>query len=1359
MSRKFKEKKTKMAHRILALSLAVLLGASVLIPASEFLAVQAESRKASVSSDSERFDYTTVPVGEGGFTAGKTTEIISTDGGIITGKTGSTSDPTVLTLDRGASGNTYMLKSGEEYTFRVTYRSAAKLMFFIGDWTPVLDPPQKADDWKTISVDFKASAGGTMPIYIQNWGGDTPEGDFQIKEMYILGASTVNFDFIQYDYANISVGKNGFRAGSTTNNVTAQDGVITGKTGSTSDVEVLTLETGVSENDLTLKAGEKYRFSVTYQSAAKLMFFVDDWVAVASSAMASEDWMTISGTFTMKTGGKLRINIQNWGGETPEGDFQIKEMFLSRESDRKVLKTGTAIGNLPSAMISASDSYHKMAWFCSGTQITENTVYTGTLGAYACVQEAEKNHHLKKTEGREADCSHDGWKEYYVCQNADCVSGDKAGFYYDSENRLCSFADLSEWQNGIGKIATTGKCSYTMYQKDAKSHWLVCPGCLRVKAGSKISHTCNQKVQADEYLKENAACSHATVYYRSCVCGYCDKSKSTKTFTVGEKLSHTWSSKGATPAKHRCTVCGASQEHDYKNDICTVCGYDMKNAVQFVQYDYTDIALATDGWQAGSTTKKVKNKNGVISGQSGSGADVLTLQTSEKNTFVMKKGVKYRLSITYRSDAALMLFCDNWIALTDKAEAAASWKTVTATVTPDTARKLTIYVQNWDGQVKKGNFQIKEIYLSKVADAKEIADQHTIGRLPAIDRTADDRSHTFAWVSKNTKTGKTKEITAKTKYVRSSMGNVFFAVKVLVPHSKNAHWWTKKGATVTKHVCSECSATQKHTYVDDICTVCGYDLGKAVKYNLCNYTTVAIGQGGWETGSTTKNVTYQDGAITGKTGKTTDPAVLSLYAYSDLNPYVMEKGTTYRVSVTYKSKAALMIFCDEWKNFTGNALAAEDWKTLTLTFTPNESRKLAIYIQNWDHDHPVGSFSIKDITIAKISDSKVLKDGQRIGTLPELTCQPTDEFHEFVWYIKKKSGNGYMKITPQTTYRAKTMGREILPIETKLYHTVLNYVRCDMQETDSWVAGEAVKTGGYTHKDGVIRATLKPDSVGKTALSFSDGKGRLELESGVIYKVILTYRSDRSFGVFMNLKSNAWTEAPGKCLPTTDGKWKTVTATFKSAAGDTFNGALVQSWNDGKEYTLEIKDFCIVKDEDTRKFAGNESVGTVPSCQGEDDALGRYVYQWNLYKENKEALTLSSNQTIHSLISALGYRGAFYAKEEIRCVYHMDDGQSYGKAATCTTGGWSPYWICKTCKKAFSDQLCKNEIKDVEAWKKGAGKLEKTGHVHMMELLALDGNVYYYCDCNHLFKKEKDGYVEVSFSVLDAVAAQKQEGE
>lgn len=48
-----------------------------------------------------------------------------------------------------------------------------------------------------------------------------------------------------------------------------------------------------------------------------------------------------------------------------------------------------------------------------------------------------------------------------------------------------------------------------------------------------------------------------------------------------------------------------------------------------------------------------------------------------------------------------------------------------------------------------------------------------------------------------------------------------------------------------------------------------------------------------------------------------------------------------------------------------------------------------------------------------------------------------------------------------------------------------------------------------------------------------------------------------------------------------------------------------------------------------------------------------------------------------------------------------------GKAATTTEDGWEAYYKCSGCDEYFEDSDCLHEITDLEAWKAGAGKIEK----------------------------------------------------
>ncbi len=312
----------------------------------------------------------------------------------------------------------------------------------------------------------------------------------------------------------------------------------------------------------------------------------------------------------------------------------------------------------------------------------------------------------------------------------------------------------------------------------------------------------------------------------------------------------------------------------------------------------------------------------------------------------------------------------------------------------------------------------------------------------------------------------------------------------------------------------------------------------------------------------------------------------------------------------------------------------------------------------------------------------------------------------------------------------------------------LNFVRLNLMMVEGWQTGEAVQSGSFSNENGILSVTAKSKSNGKTLLSFSQ-EDLLKLEPGEKYKVIITYKSSVSFGLFMNLKSNAWTEAPGVCEATENGEWITLSATFRATAGDAFNGALIQSWNSGKAHDIQIKEFCISRDDDTIELGKKGTVGKLPDCEGEDDALGRFVYEWVLYTKNGKSIVVTDNMSMDKIRSILGNLGTYYAYERLKCVHHMDDGKDYGKEPTCTEGGWAPYYICRNCQAILSDYLCTVEIADLEEWKAGEGRLEPTGHEDMTEELAIDGTVYYRCKCGKLFELDGETYVEVSESVLN----------
>ena len=102
---------------------------------------------------------------------------------------------------------------------------------------------------------------------------------------------------------------------------------------------------------------------------------------------------------------------------------------------------------------------------------------------------------------------------------------------------------------GTAKKAT---CTETGKEADQE-----CSRCHDVITGAeiaKLTHTFDQEVATDKYLKTPADCTHKAVYYKSCTCG----EKGTETFESGEALGHTW--KAATGyAPKTCEICGETE--------------------------------------------------------------------------------------------------------------------------------------------------------------------------------------------------------------------------------------------------------------------------------------------------------------------------------------------------------------------------------------------------------------------------------------------------------------------------------------------------------------------------------------------------------------------------------------------------------------------------------------------------------------------------------------------------------------------------------------------------------------------------------------------------------------------------------
>ena len=88
-----------------------------------------------------------------------------------------------------------------------------------------------------------------------------------------------------------------------------------------------------------------------------------------------------------------------------------------------------------------------------------------------------------------------------------------------------------------------------------------------------------------------------------------------------------------------------------------------------------------------------------------------------------------------------------------------------------------------------------------------------------------------------------------------------------------------------------------------------------------------------------------------------------------------------------------------------------------------------------------------------------------------------------------------------------------------------------------------------------------------------------------------------------------------------------------------------------------------------------------------------------------------------------------------------------GQAATCTVDGWNDYYTC-SCGKYYSDSACNNEITDLAAWKKGAGKIaashdygtlvDEDPGVHTATEVKDGMKAHYFCDtCDTYFDSSK----------------------
>ncbi len=72
-----------------------------------------------------------------------------------------------------------------------------------------------------------------------------------------------------------------------------------------------------------------------------------------------------------------------------------------------------------------------------------------------------------------------------------------------------------------------------------------------------------------------------------------------------------------------------------------------------------------------------------------------------------------------------------------------------------------------------------------------------------------------------------------------------------------------------------------------------------------------------------------------------------------------------------------------------------------------------------------------------------------------------------------------------------------------------------------------------------------------------------------------------------------------------------------------------------------------------------------------------------------------------------------------------------GQVASCTNDGWKDYYQCSECMKYYVDEACTEEIRNLETWKQGEGRIPATDHSYSTTW-SYDGVEHWYAaTCGH----------------------------
>ena len=146
---------------------------------------------------------------------------------------------------------------------------------------------------------------------------------------------------------------------------------------------------------------------------------------------------------------------------------------------------------------------------CSSCKITYNRDYLDALG-----------HDMTELEEQEATCTANGHKKHYKCSVCNNLYLDKNGINKTIQQEVEEghIAKGHDWEES--------------YSHDSVYHWHKCRKCDERK--DEETHTLSD-IKDVKFVKSEATCTEATIYFKSCRCGYCPE---TETFVSGSPLGH-----------------------------------------------------------------------------------------------------------------------------------------------------------------------------------------------------------------------------------------------------------------------------------------------------------------------------------------------------------------------------------------------------------------------------------------------------------------------------------------------------------------------------------------------------------------------------------------------------------------------------------------------------------------------------------------------------------------------------------------------------------------------------------------------------------------------------------------------------